>query len=282
MVKVSNVLFVIFLIGFTASKQLQGQAATLSLKSKQKIADLINEMIPKETREALQKEGLLEKNFTDKVYSTVIEEMTNDGLLSQAKQQQIQDKKQTPKADFNTMKEATELIEYVLSDNVTEHSEEQDKDGETGIRNKIKIAIRKPEQVKEEEYPEEPEDLPSDAQEEQIVSQPENTTNTTEDIEIEQPIESSQQNKTQEQLPSQEQPEEPSQPQSPIEQQPQIQEQSNTTETVEQEDTEVELVDEPEFKPLFPKGLVKNIYNKFLNEVKESGLACKKKNCQKP
>ena len=281
MVKVSNVLFVIFLIGFTASKQLQGQAATLSLKSKQKIADLINEMIPKETREALQKEGLLEKNFTDKVYSTVIEEMTNDGLLSQAKQQQIQDKKQTPKADFNTMKEATELIEYVLSDNVTEHSEEQDKDGETGIRNKIKIAIRKPEQVKEEEYPEEPEDLPSDAQEEQIVSQPENTTNTTEDIEIEQPIES-QQNKTQEQLPSQEQPEEPSQPQSPIEQQPQIQEQSNTTETVEQEDTEVELVDEPEFKPLFPKGLVKNIYNKFLNEVKESGLACKKKNCQKP
>ena len=281
MVKVSNVLFVIFLIGFTASKQLQGQAATLSLKSKQKIADLINEMIPKETREALQKEGLLEKNFTDKVYSTVIEEMTNDGLLSQAKQQQIQDKKQTPKADFNTMKEATELIEYVLSDNVTEHSEEQDKDGETGIRNKIKIAIRKPEQVKEEEYPEEPEDLPSDAQEEQIVSQPENTTNTTEDIEIEQPIES-QQNKTQEQLPSQEQPELPSQPQSPIEQQPQIQEQSNTTETVEQEDTEVELVDEPEFKPLFPKGLVKNIYNKFLNEVKESGLACKKKNCQKP
>lgn len=281
MVKVSNVLFVIFLIGFTASKQLQGQAATLSLKSKQKIADLINEMIPKETREALQKEGLLEKNFTDKVYSTVIEEMTDDGLLSQAKQQQIQDKKQTPKADFNTMKEATELIEYVLSDNVTEHSEEQDKDGETGIRNKIKIAIRKPEQVKEEEYPEEPEDLPSDAQEEQIVSQPENTTNTTEDIEIEQPIES-QQNKTQEQLPSQEQPEEPSQPQSPIEQQPQIQEQSNTTETVEQEDTEVELVDEPEFKPLFPKGLVKNIYNKFLNEVKESGLACKKKNCQKP
>lgn len=281
MVKVSNVLFVIFLIGFTASKQLQGQAATLSLKSKQKIADLINEMIPKETREALQKEGLLEKDFTDKVYSTVIEEMTNDGLLSQAKQQQIQDKKQTPKADFNTMKEATELIEYVLSDNVTEHSEEQDKDGETGIRNKIKIAIRKPEQVKEEEYPEEPEDLPSDAQEEQIVSQPENTTNTTEDIEIEQPIES-QQNKTQEQLPSQEQPELPSQPQSPIEQQPQIQEQSNTTETVEQEDTEVELVDEPEFKPLFPKGLVKNIYNKFLNEVKESGLACKKKNCQKP
>ena len=281
MVKVSNVLFVIFLIGFTASKQLQGQAATLSLKSKQKIADLINEMIPKETREALQKEGLLEKNFTDKVYSTVIEEMTNDGLLSQAKQQQIQDKKQTPKADFNTMKEATELIEYVLSDNVTEHSEEQDKDGETSIRNKIKIAIRKPEQVKEEEYPEEPEDLPSDAQEEQIVSQPENTTNTTEDIEIEQPIES-QQNKTQEQLPSQEQPESPSQPQSPIEQQPQIQEQSNTTETVEQEDTEVELVDEPEFKPLFPKGLVKNIYNKFLNEVKESGLACKKKNCQKP
>lgn len=281
MVKVSNVLFVIFLIGFTASKQLQGQAATLSLKSKQKIADLINEMIPKETREALQKEGLLEKNFTDKVYSTVIEEMTNDGLLSQAKQQQIQDKKQTPKADFNTMKEATELIEYVLSDNVTEHSEEQDKDGETSIRNKIKIAIRKPEQVKEEEYPEEPEDLPSDAQEEQIVSQPENTTNTTEDIEIEQPIES-QQNKTQEQLPSQEQPELPSQPQSPIEQQPQIQEQSNTTETVEQEDTEVELVDEPEFKPLFPKGLVKNIYNKFLNEVKESGLACKKKNCQKP
>ena len=281
MVKVSNVLFVIFLIGFTASKQLQGQAATLSLKSKQKIADLINEMIPKETREALQKEGLLEKNFTDKVYSTVIEEMTNDGLLSQAKQQQIQDKKQTPKADFNTMKEATELIEYVLSDNVTEHSEEQDKDGETDIRNKIKIAIRKPEQVKEEEYPEEPEDLPSDAQEEQIVSQPENTTNTTEDIEIEQPIES-QQNKTQEQLPSQEQPELPSQPQSPIEQQPQIQEQSNTTETVEQEDTEVELVDEPEFKPLFPKGLVKNIYNKFLNEVKESGLACKKKNCQKP
>ena len=281
MVKVSNVLFVIFLIGFTASKQLQGQAATLSLKSKQKIADLINEMIPKETREALQKEGLLEKNFTDKVYSTVIEEMTNDGLLSQAKQQQIQDKKQTPKADFNTMKEATELIKYVLSDNVTEHSEEQDKDGETGIRNKIKIAIRKPEQVKEEEYPEEPEDLPSDAQEEQIVSQPENTTNTTEDIEIEQPIES-QQNKTQEQLPSQEQPELPSQPQSPIEQQPQIQEQSNTTETVEQEDTEVELVDEPEFKPLFPKGLVKNIYNKFLNEVKESGLACKKKNCQKP
>ena len=281
MVKVSNVLFVIFLIGFTASKQLQGQAATLSLKSKQKIADLINEMIPKETREALQKEGLLEKNFTDKVYSTVIEEMTNDGLLSQAKQQQTQDKKQTPKADFNTMKEATELIEYVLSDNVTEHSEEQDKDGETGIRNKIKIAIRKPEQVKEEEYPEEPEDLPSDAQEEQIVSQPENTTNTTEDIEIEQPIES-QQNKTQEQLPSQEQPELPSQPQSPIEQQPQIQEQSNTTETVEQEDTEVELVDEPEFKPLFPKGLVKNIYNKFLNEVKESGLACKKKNCQKP
>ena len=281
MVKVSNVLFVIFLIGFTASKQLQGQAATLSLKSKQKIADLINEMIPKETREALQKEGLLEKNFTDKVYSTVVEEMTNDGLLSQAKQQQIQDKKQTPKADFNTMKEATELIEYVLSDNVTEHSEEQDKDGETSIRNKIKIAIRKPEQVKEEEYPEEPEDLPSDAQEEQIVSQPENTTNTTEDIEIEQPIES-QQNKTQEQLPSQEQPEEPSQPQSPIEQQPQIQEQSNTTETVEQEDTEVELVDEPEFKPLFPKGLVKNIYNKFLNEVKESGLACKKKNCQKP
>ena len=278
MVKVSNVLFVIFLIGFTASKQLQGQAATLSLKSKQKIADLINEMIPKKTREALQKEGLLEKNFTDKVYSTVIEEMTNDGLLSQAKQQQIQDKKQTPKADFNTMKEATELIEYVLSDNVTEHSEEQDKDGETGIRNKIKIAIRKPEQVKEEEYPEEPEDLPSDAQEEQIVSQPENTTNTTEDIEIEQPIES-QQNKTQEQLPSQEQPELPSQPQSPIEQQPQIQEQSNTTETVEQEDTEVELVDEPEFKPLFPKGLVKNIYNKFLNEVKESGLACKKKNC---
>ena len=238
-------------------------------------------MIPKETREALQKEGLLEKNFTDKVYSTVVEEMTNDGLLSQAKQQQIQDKKQTPKADFNTMKEATELIEYVLSDNVTEHSEEQDKDGETGIRNKIKIAIRKPEQVKEEEYPEEPEDLPSDAQEEQIVSQPENTTNTTEDIEIEQPIES-QQNKTQEQLPSQEQPELPSQPQSPIEQQPQIQEQSNTTETVEQEDTEVELVDEPEFKPLFPKGLVKNIYNKFLNEVKESGLACKKKNCQKP
>ena len=281
MVKVSNVLFVIFLIGFTASKQLQGQAATLSLKSKQKIADLINEMIPKETREALQKEGLLEKNFTDKVYSTVIEEMTNDGLLSQAKQQQIQDKKQTPKADFNTMKEATELIEYVLSDNVTEHSEEQDKDGETDIRNKIKIAIRKPEQVKEEEYPEEPEDLPSDAQEEQIVSQPENTTNTTEDIKIEQPIES-QQNKTQEQLPSQEQPELPSQPQSPIEQQPQIQEQSNTTETVEQEDTEVELVDEPEFKPLFPKGLVKNIYNKFLNEVKESGLACKKKNCQKP
>lgn len=281
MVKVSNVLFVIFLIGFTASKQLQGQAATLSLKSKQKIADLINEMIPKKTREALQKEGLLEKNFTDKVYSTVIEEMTNDGLLSQAKQQQIQDKKQTPKADFNTMKEATELIEYVLSDNVTEHSEEQDKDGETDIRNKIKIAIRKPEQVKEEEYPEEPEDLPSDAQEEQIVSQPENTTNTTEDIEIEQPIES-QQNKTQEQLPSQEQPELPSQPQSPIEQQPQIQEQSNTTETVEQEDTEVELVDEPEFKPLFPKGLVKNIYNKFLNEVKESGLACKKKNCQKP
>lgn len=281
MVKVSNVLFVIFLIGFTASKQLQGQAATLSLKSKQKIADLINEMIPKKTREALQKEGLLEKDFTDKVYSTVIEEMTNDGLLSQAKQQQIQDKKQTPKADFNTMKEATELIEYVLSDNVTEHSEEQDKDGETGIRNKIKIAIRKPEQVKEEEYPEEPEDLPSDAQEEQIVSQPENTTNTTEDIEIEQPIES-QQNKTQEQLPSQEQPELPSQPQSPIEQQPQIQEQSNTTETVEQEDTEVELVDEPEFKPLFPKGLVKNIYNKFLNEVKESGLACKKKNCQKP
>ena len=281
MVKVSNVLFVIFLIGFTASKQLQGQAATLSLKSKQKIADLINEMIPKETREALQKEGLLEKNFTDKVYSTVIEEMTNDGLLSQAKQQQTQDKKQTPKADFNTMKEATELIEYVLSDNVTEHSEEQDKDGETSIRNKIKIAIRKPEQVKEEEYPEEPEDLPSDAQEEQIVSQPENTTNTTEDIEIEQPIES-QQNKTQEQLPSQEQPELPSQPQSPIEQQPQIQEQSNTTETVEQEDTEVELVDEPEFKPLFPKGLVKNIYNKFLNEVKESGLACKKKNCQKP
>ena len=281
MVKVSNVLFVIFLIGFTASKQLQGQAATLSLKSKQKIADLINEMIPKETREALQKEGLLEKNFTDKVYSTVVEEMTNDGLLSQAKQQQIQDKKQTPKADFNTMKEATELIEYVLSDNVTEHSEEQDKDGETDIRNKIKIAIRKPEQVKEEEYPEEPEDLPSDAQEEQIVSQPENTTNTTEDIEIEQPIES-QQNKTQEQLPSQEQPELPSQPQSPIEQQPQIQEQSNTTETVEQEDTEVELVDEPEFKPLFPKGLVKNIYNKFLNEVKESGLACKKKNCQKP
>ena len=281
MVKVSNVLFVIFLIGFTASKQLQGQAATLSLKSKQKISDLINEMIPKETREALQKEGLLEKNFTDKVYSTVIEEMTNDGLLSQAKQQQTQDKKQTPKADFNTMKEATELIEYVLSDNVTEHSEEQDKDGETDIRNKIKIAIRKPEQVKEEEYPEEPEDLPSDAQEEQIVSQPENTTNTTEDIEIEQPIES-QQNKTQEQLPSQEQPEEPSQPQSPIEQQPQIQEQSNTTETVEQEDTEVELVDEPEFKPLFPKGLVKNIYNKFLNEVKESGLACKKKNCQKP
>ena len=281
MVKVSNVLFVIFLIGFTASKQLQGQAATLSLKSKQKIADLINEMIPKETREALQKEGLLEKDFTNKVYSTVIEEMTNDGLLSQAKQQQIQDKKQTPKADFNTMKEATELIEYVLSDNVTEHSEEQDKDGETGIRNKIKIAIRKPEQVKEEEYPEEPEDLPSDAQEEQIVSQPENTTNTTEDIEIEQPIES-QQNKTQEQLPSQEQPELPSQPQSPIEQQPQIQEQSNTTETVEQEDTEVELVDEPEFKPLFPKGLVKNIYNKFLNEVKESGLACKKKNCQKP
>ena len=280
MVKVSNVLFVIFLIGFTASKQLQGQAATLSLKSKQKIADLINEMIPKKTREALQKEGLLEKDFTDKVYSTVIEEMTNDGLLSQAKQQQTQDKKQTPKADFNTMKEATELIEYVLSDNVTEHSEEQDKDGETGIRNKIKIAIRKPEQVKEEEYPEEPEDLPSDAQEEQIVSQPENT-NTTEDIEIEQPIES-QQNKTQEQLPSQEQPEEPSQPQSPIEQQPQIQEQSNTTETVEQEDTEVELVDEPEFKPLFPKGLVKNIYNKFLNEVKESGLACKKKNCQKP
>ena len=281
MVKVSNVLFVIFLIGFTASKQLQGQAATLSLKSKQKIADLINEMIPKETREALQKEGLLEKDFTDKVYSTVIEEMTNDGLLSQAKQQQIQDKKQTPKADFNTMKEATELIEYVLSDNVTEHSEEQDKDGKTSIRNKIKIAIRKPEQVKEEEYPEEPEDLPSDAQEEQIVSQPENTTNTTEDIEIEQPIES-QQNKTQEQLPSQEQPELPSQPQSPIEQQPQIQEQSNTTETVEQEDTEVELVDEPEFKPLFPKGLVKNIYNKFLNEVKESGLACKKKNCQKP
>lgn len=281
MVKVSNVLFVIFLIGFTASKQLQGQAATLSLKSKQKIADLINEMIPKETREALQKEGLLEKNFTDKVYSTVIEEMTNDGLLSQAKQQQTQDKKQTPKADFNTMKEATELIEYVLSDNVTEHSEEQDKNGETSIRNKIKIAIRKPEQVKEEEYPEEPEDLPSDAQEEQIVSQPENTTNTTEDIEIEQPIES-QQNKTQEQLPSQEQPELPSQPQSPIEQQPQIQEQSNTTETVEQEDTEVELVDEPEFKPLFPKGLVKNIYNKFLNEVKESGLACKKKNCQKP
>lgn len=281
MVKVSNVLFVIFLIGFTASKQLQGQAATLSLKSKQKITDLINKMIPKETREALQKEGLLEKNFTDKVYSTVIEEMTNDGLLSQAKQQQIQDKKQTPKADFNTMKEATELIEYVLSDNVTEHSEEQDKDGETGLRNKIKIAIRKPEQVKEEEYPEEPEDLPSDAQEEQIVSQPENTTNTTEDIEIEQPIES-QQNKTQEQLPSQEQPELPSQPQSPIEQQPQIQEQSNTTETVEQEDTEVELVDEPEFKPLFPKGLVKNIYNKFLNEVKESGLACKKKNCQKP
>ena len=281
MVKVSNVLFVIFLIGFTASKQLQGQAATLSLKSKQKIADLINEMIPKKTREALQKEGLLEKNFTDKVYSTVIEEMTNDGLISQAKQQQIQDKKQTPKADFNTMKEATELIEYVLSDNVTEHSEEQDKDGETDIRNKIKIAIRKPEQVKEEEYPEEPEDLPSDAQEEQIVSQPENTTNTTEDIEIEQPIES-QQNKTQEQLPSQEQPELPSQPQSPIEQQPQIQEQSNTTETVEQEDTEVELVDEPEFKPLFPKGLVKNIYNKFLNEVKESGLACKKKNCQKP
>ena len=238
-------------------------------------------MIPKETREALEKEGLLEKNFTDKVYSTVIEEMTNDGLLSQAKQQQTQDKKQTPKADFNTMKEATELIEYVLSDNVTEHSEEQDKDGETSIRNKIKIAIRKPEQVKEEEYPEEPEDLPSDAQEEQIVSQPENTTNTTEDIEIEQPIES-QQNKTQEQLPSQEQPELPSQPQSPIEQQPQIQEQSNTTETVEQEDTEVELVDEPEFKPLFPKGLVKNIYNKFLNEVKESGLACKKKNCQKP
>ena len=80
MVKVSNVLFVIFLIGVTASKQLQGQAATLSLKSKQKIADLINEMIPKETREALQKEGLLEKNFTDKVYSTVIEEMTNEEM----------------------------------------------------------------------------------------------------------------------------------------------------------------------------------------------------------
>ena len=281
MVKVSNVLFVLFLIGFTTSKQLQGQIATLSLKdSKQKIEELINEMIPKETREALQKEGLLDKNFTNEVFSTVIEDMTNDGLLSQAKQQQkIQEKKQTSKAD---LKEAKELIEYVLSDNITEHSKEQDKNGETGIRNKYKMTIRKPVLVKEEEeYPEEPEDLPSDDKEEQIVSQPENTTNTTQDIEIEQPLEP-EQNKTQEQLQKEEQPELPSQPQSPIEQEPQIQEESNTTEIDDQEDSEVEVVDEPEFKPLFPKGLVKNIYNKFLNDVKESGLACKKKNCQKP
>ena len=72
------------MIGFTASKQLQGQAATLSLKSKQKIADLINEMIPKETREALQKEGLLEKDFTYKVYSTVIEECKGGGISRRA------------------------------------------------------------------------------------------------------------------------------------------------------------------------------------------------------
>ena len=74
MIKVSNVLFVLFLICFTTSKQLQGQVARLPLKeSKQKIAELINEMIPKETREALEKEGLLEKNFTKEVFSTVVD-----------------------------------------------------------------------------------------------------------------------------------------------------------------------------------------------------------------
>ena len=80
-------------------------------------------------------------------------------------------------------------------------------------------------------------------------------------------------NKTQPQIPIEqpqtpiEEPELPSQPQTPIEQ-PQI-----------QDDKEVELAEEPEFKPLIPKGLIKNSYNKFLNDVNESGLACKKKNC---
>ena len=270
MIKVSNVLFVLFLICFTTSKQLQGQVARLPLKeSKQKIAELINEMIPKETREALEKEGLLEKNFTKEVYSTVVEDMTNDGLLAQAKQQKTQEKKKAPKIDIKTCKEATELIEYVLSDNETEQSEQDDKNGETAVVKTYKITtIRKPEQ----EYPEEPEDLPSEDKEEQVISQPEETTNTTQDIEIQQPVQE-QQNKTQPQIPIEqpqtpiEEPQLPSQPQTPIEQ-PQI-----------QDDKEVELAEEPEFKPLIPKGLIKNIYNKFLNDVNESGLACKKKNC---
>ena len=63
-------------------------------------------MIPKETREALEKEGLLEKNFTKEVYSTVVEDMTNDGLLAQAKQQKTQEKKKAPKIDIKTCKEA--------------------------------------------------------------------------------------------------------------------------------------------------------------------------------
>ena len=151
MIKVSNVLFVLFLICFTTSKQLQGQVARLPLKeSKQKIAELINEMIPKETREALEKEGLLEKNFTKEVYSTVVEDMTNDELLAQAKQQKTQEKKKAPKIDIKTCKEATELIEYVLSDNETEQSEQDDKNGETAVVKTYKITtIRKPEQ----EYP---------------------------------------------------------------------------------------------------------------------------------
>ena len=207
MIKVSNVLFVLFLFCFATSKQLQGQ--TLPLKeSKQKIAEMINEMIPKETREALEKEGLLEKNFTKEVFSTVVDDMTSDGLLAQAKHQKTQEKKKVPKLDLKTCKEATELIEYVLSDNDTEQSEEYDKNGETAvIKTYIITTIKNPEQ---EEYPQEPEDLPTDDKKEQVISQSEKPINTTQDIEIQEPLQQ-EQNKTQPQIPI-EQPQFPSQP----------------------------------------------------------------------
>ena len=263
MINISNVLFVLFLFCFVTPKQLQGQSLRLPVKdTKEKIAELINEMIPK----ALQAEGLLEQNFTKKLYTTVVDDITNNGLLAQAKKQQT--KVQAPKVDLKTIKEARELIETVLSDNVTEQSKENDKNGETAIRKRYKMIIRKPEQIKEEQYPQEPESEPED-KEQEIITQPENTTNTTQNIQIEEPL----QNKTEEQIPIQ-QPQLPLQPESPS-QQPELPSQS-------EESQEVVLAEEPGFKPLFPKQLVRNIYNKFLGEINESGLACKKKKCQKP
>lgn len=78
MINISNVLFVLFLFCFVTPKQLQGQSLRLPVKDiKEKIAELINEMIPKETREALQAEGLLEQNFTKELYTTVVDDITN-------------------------------------------------------------------------------------------------------------------------------------------------------------------------------------------------------------